>query len=96
MKTTYYLVYQGGIANVFKDVFSTTTITKTRILQDNFNNCEFFCRGLLQGGQVVRVAWCNEAGDIIDRIWHFGKFEDAPFHDEFGSDLCEIVLNFFK
>ena len=98
MKTTYALVYQGGIANIFEEIPMTDTrntpttgltvrAERVRVLQDAFSTCETFCRGLRVAGATVRVAWCNEAGDIKNSLWHFGKFENAPFHDSFAFDF---------
>ena len=83
MKSTYCLVYQGGIANVFEEIESK----RIRIKQGSFTSCEEFCRGLRQAGETVRVAWCNKAGDIINSKWNFYSFYNAPFDDSFAKDF---------
>ena len=78
------LVYQGGIANVFK---ATVGGPRERIMQRDFKTCENYVRGVAAAGVRVLVAWCNEAGEIKDSHWHFTGFENAPFHDQFSEDL---------
>lgn len=99
MKSTYCLVYQAGIANVFEEfpretpryaqesTGNKTESERIRVLQSDFRTCEDFCRGLRQAKQTVRVAWCNEAGDIKGSIWHFFNFDNAPFSESFASDF---------
>ena len=103
MKITYCLVYQAGIANVF--VFEEIPVKDTRneanngltigsdrvlVLQSDFRTCESFCRGLRTAGKLVRVAWCNQAGDIIGAFWKFSNFDDAPFSNKFAQDFANI------
>lgn len=83
----YTLVYQGGIANVFRHL--TGESERQRIMQSDFRSCEHFCRGLKEGGHTVFVAWCNEAGDIRQRPWNTTNFDNAPFHDSFGMAPVE-------
>ena len=73
------LVYQAGIANVFRQ--DAPGLPKTRLLQGTFGQAEMFARGLKAAGVVTEVAYCNEAGDIMDSRWHFGlpALADAPF-----------------
>jgi hypothetical protein len=54
----YVLVYQVGIANVFKlNPF-------VRVLQHAYRPCEHFCSGLIEAGKVVGVSHCDMAGDV--------------------------------
>jgi hypothetical protein len=85
MKTTYCLVYQAGIANVFEEI--PGKCDRIRVLQSDFRTCEVYCRGLRRAKKTVRVAWCNEAGDITNSAWHFFKFYNAPFNDSFAADF---------
>ena len=99
MKSTYCLVYQAGIANVFEEfprptpsyvqasTGNETESERIRILQSDFRTCENFCRGLRQAKETVRVAWCNEAGDIKNSLWHFFAFGNAPFNESFAKDF---------
>lgn len=86
------LVYQAGIANVFshetdavnfRDLGELKASRRIRLMQGDFRACENFARGLKAAGVIVRSAWCNEAGDIINSFWKFSDFENAPFSDEF-------------
>jgi len=87
-KKIYFLVYQAGIANVFvADVKGKSFNNYRRIKQDSFKFCEEFCRGLREAGATVKVAWCNQAGDITDVLWRFSSFDNAPFHDLFAPDF---------
>lgn len=73
--TGYTLVYQAGIANVFKG--------RKRVLQHSFSNCETFCHGLIEAGAKVKTAWCNQAGDIAGSDWRFDNFDLAPWSEQF-------------
>lgn len=79
MKTTYALVYQSGIANVFR----LDDGRRTRVLQHSFGPCEWYARGLREAGKQVVLAWCNRAGDITHADWRYDSFEDAPFCESF-------------
>ena len=65
------LVYQAGIANVFKvDTFNMADPDgRKRLLQGSFTTCEMFARGLGAAGVKVGSAACNLAGDIINARW---------------------------
>ncbi len=75
-----YLVYQAGIANVFRvDAFSLSKFTgRTRMLQSDFRSCEAFACGMEAAGAEVRSAGCNMAGDITLQDWSndLGPFRD--------------------
>jgi hypothetical protein len=85
MKVIYFIVYQGGIANVFS-VNQKTGLRKL-LVQNDFRTCETYCRGLKQGGCTVKRAWCNEAGDIRNRPWSVTHFENAPWNEKFSKDF---------
>lgn len=77
------LVYQAGIANVFKvDRFSLGCRDRfgLRLMQADFRSCEMFAHGLGVAGAVVLTASCNQAGDIINAEWVEG-LDDCPFRD---------------
>ena len=100
MKSTFCLVYQAGIANVFEEIpvldtrnQAATGLTirsdRVRALQSDFRTCESFCRGIRRAGKTVRAAWCNEAGDIKESFWHFFEFSLAPFSEKFAKDFVD-------
>lgn len=79
----YFLVYQAGIANVFK-AYETPDGSYDcflRIMQDAFQPCENFCRGLIEAKYPVEVWSCNRAGDIANVEWTKG-LNDCPFRDQ--------------
>lgn len=86
---TYCLIYQAGIANTFKDVSQTKRHKWLRLHQTDFRTAENFCRGLREMGAVVKVGWCNEAGDVAQGWWKFSEFEQAPFNSSFSSDFVK-------
>ena len=71
------LVYQAGIANVFKVTeFGLSACgqdgqyrDRRRLLQADFRTCEDFARGLNYAGTEVRSCACNRAGDIAASDW---------------------------
>jgi hypothetical protein len=86
------LVYQAGIANVFShetDHHSLRSDSEPKasvcrlLLQSDFKTCESYARGLEDVGVLVRSAWCNKAGDILNEHWNFSNFENAPFYKQF-------------
>jgi len=89
MQIQYYaLVYQAGIANVFKcrihpKQTNADSSARQRVLQGDFRQCGNFCLGLHEMGARVIPAWCNQAGDISALLWHFTDFNQAPFSDSF-------------
>ena len=77
------LVYQAGIANVFRvDCFNLSPYGREaeRLLQADFRTCEWFARGLAAAGCVVRSVHCNQTGDISNAKWS-EDIEPAPFSD---------------
>ena len=96
MQKTYTLVYQGGIANVFRHVPNQSLgieenepkgSSRERLFQGDFKSCENYCRGLIEAGGVVRRAWANVAGDVALVNWSFSNLENAPFSAKFSEDL---------
>ena len=81
------LVYQGGLANVFAvDCFHVYTYGRNaiRLLQNDFNSCAMFARGLKAAGITVMVLGCNQAGDISQAIWT-DCLESLPFSEKFTN-----------
>jgi hypothetical protein len=79
------LVYQAGIANVFEVTsFNLCDYGRDakRLLQSDFHTCIAFSRGMAKAGAIVRTAYCNQAGDIVNSKW-YEDFDNAPFHSEF-------------
>jgi len=80
-----FLVYQGGIANVFRvdcSNLSSTGRNAVRLLQSDFRTCANFSQGLKAAGVIVHTAACNQAGDISDSTWS-EDLENQPFSDKF-------------
>lgn len=80
------LVYQGGIANVFRTgvmVAGKQDYERKRLIQGSFLGCEYFAQGLAVAGVDVVTLYCNEAGDIADRDW-YSPLDDAPFSEKFS------------
>lgn len=81
------LVYQGGIANVFRVAsFNLADYGRdaVRLIQGDFATCVAFARGMQASGVTVKVAVCNEAGDIVSRKWS-DDLDGAPFSDKFAT-----------
>ena len=88
METKYCLVYQAGIANIFKvKCFNLADFGRNakRILQADFRTCENFARGLVEAGCTVKSCHCNKAGDIVSMKWR-ENLEEAPFYD----NMCPV------
>lgn len=84
------LVYQAGIANVFAVTsFNLSDYGRDaeRLLQADFGTCESFARGLRAAGVTVKVAVCNQAGDIQAAHWS-EDIEAAPFSDKFNFEVA--------
>lgn len=81
------LVYQAGLANVFK--YDPHHGRFARVRQADFGSCEEYCRGLRDAGIQIDVAWCNMAGDILlqREKWQRTDFDNAPFNDSFATDF---------
>jgi hypothetical protein len=79
------LVYQGGIANVFRvKSFNLSDYGRDaeRLLQSDFRHCEHFAHGLAAAGVHVGTAACNEAGDIAHSKWT-RELDAVPFSRDF-------------
>lgn len=95
MKTTFtpddyaILVYQAGIANVFK--YDPRRGEYSRVLQSDFQTCAQYVRGVAACGIQVQAAWCNRAGDIeLSRSeWQYDNFDAAPFCESFAQDIID-------
>jgi hypothetical protein len=72
MSQTYALVYQVGIANVFRLGTEGEAETSTRVRQDAYKACEVFCAGLIEAGKTVLVFHCDQAGDVANGEWSGG------------------------
>jgi hypothetical protein len=60
----YSLVYQYGIASVFEG--------RKRLMLGENSSCEYFCRGLIEGGHSVEVMHCDMLGDVALHQWNEG------------------------
>jgi len=83
------LVYQAGIANVFRvDCFNVNPNGRKeeRLLQGAFATCQDFAHGCAAMGAVVRTCHCNMAGDIARQQWNL-DLDNAPFNP------TEVSLN---
>ncbi len=79
------LVYQAGIANVFRvDKFSLTSDGRNakRLYQGCFREAAFYAMGLKAAGASVATSACNRAGDIVDSEWS-DNLDEQPFSDKF-------------
>jgi hypothetical protein len=79
------LVYQAGIANVFKvDRIGITEGGRgrtERLYQGDFHTAVAFVRGMIAAGANVATAACNQAGDISGAKWTW-DLESQPFADQ--------------
>lgn len=79
MTTNYHLVYQCGIANVFrcsKAESEGSSIRYERLLQGDYRTAETFCRGLLETGAAVSVWHSDVAGDVL--LCPCGPWQEGP------------------
>jgi hypothetical protein len=66
------LVYQGGIANVFRvESFNLADYGRDAVLlfQHAFEPCIAFANGCGAAGATVKTAACNRAGDVRKARW---------------------------
>lgn len=75
-RPTFHLVYQGGIANLFRD----TDGRPRRIIQTDYRTAEATARGILLAGGEVEIWHANVAGDCSLFEWERGT--GGPFADE--------------
>ncbi len=76
-----FLVYQAGIANVFRvDSYNLADSNRNaeRIFQGSFQGAVHFCRGLAVAGVGIKTAACNMAGDIRGMVWT-DDLDEQPF-----------------
>ena len=84
------LVYQAGIANVFKvESFNLAAYGREaqRIRQSSFQDCISFAQGLAAAGAKVITAHCDKAGDISTATWVEG------IGDLWADEKVEIKAN---
>ena len=93
MGTKYCLVYQAGIANIFKvKCFNLANFGRDakRILQADFRTCENFALGLVEASCIVKSCHCNKAGDIQEMKWS-ENLEEAPFYENMHPVDSDII-----
>ncbi len=89
--TVYKLVYQVGIANVFrasKPDSEGASWHYDRVRQSDYHSCESFCAGLIEAGATVSVWHHDVAGDVSDphESWSEGpgdlwrEYKSPPIH----------------
>ena len=79
------LVYQAGIANVFKvKAFNLSDYGRDaeRLYQGDFRTAEAIAHGMGLAGCTIRNAACNQAGDITHSHWT-DDLDSQPFSDKF-------------
>jgi hypothetical protein len=93
-RLSFALVYQAGIANVFRidcanlEVFGRNA---QRIYQGDFRTAEAIAFGLGMAGAIVHTMACNRAGDIIDATWT-DDLESQPFSVNFSPVFFTIGI----
>lgn len=65
------LVYQTGIANVFR--CDGHPERRTRLMQADYGSCEWFARGAIAAGAQLEVFHADVAGDCRLAEWVDGK-----------------------
>lgn len=84
-RINFMLVYQAGIANLFKvDCFNLNKFGRNsqRLFQGDFRTAEYMAHGAGLAGACVSTAACNIVGDIRDAKWT-DDLESQPFSDQF-------------
>jgi hypothetical protein len=79
------LVYQVGIANVFRVECANLAPdgrNALRVYQGDFKTGEAIARGAGIAGAIVHTAACNQVGDISDATWT-DDLEAQPFSEKF-------------
>lgn len=79
------LVYQAGIANVFRvDCFNLSPDGRNarRVVQGDFHTCEAIAYGMAMAGAIVHSLACNRAGDVADAQWS-EDLDSQPFAEKF-------------
>ncbi len=89
------LVYQAGIANVFKvdkiTVHYNDGRNARRLLQGDFCSCAMLASGMELAGTEVATVYCNRTGDVEDKNWSW-KLDKAPF----AKSIFRVGINFTK
>jgi len=77
------LVYQPGIANLFRlpPLDTHTDGANECMYEGDFRTAEAMTSPAILACAEVRVASCNRAGDIAELVWAQG-LSDAPFRDQ--------------
>lgn len=86
------LVYQGGIANVFRvECYNLSGMDRgaARIYQGDFRTAEAIAIGLGWAGAIVQTLACNMAGDIINQPWT-DDLDAQPFAEKFAPVFYTI------
>ncbi len=79
MRRNYALVYQCGIANVFRVTQAECEGSSPhyeRIVQADYRSAEWFCRGVLEAGADVSVWHSDVAGDVM--LCPCGPWQEGP------------------
>lgn len=90
------VVYQVGVANVFEvECFNMADFGRDarRMLQSDFNSCEWFARGLGAAGWHVSSMFCNQAGDIVNAKWS-DYLPYAPFFDSMNPVFVKVLKEY--
>lgn len=83
-KTKIALVYQAGLANVFKvSCFNAAPFGRDalRVLQADFRTCVVYARACEDMGAEGATFACNMAGDIQNQPWTT-PLAECPFADQ--------------
>ena len=86
------LVYQAGIANLFRvDCFNLSDFGRNaqRIFQGDFRTAQYMAHGAGLAGAIVMTCACNMAGDIRCATWS-DDLESQPFSDKFAPVFYTI------
>lgn len=95
------LVYQRGIANVFRvDSLNLTPYGRQaiRAFQGSYERAEAVALGLKIAGCTVGTCHCDLPGDVVDAKWRFGKGDFRAEHKKsiFSGVNAEYYLAFQK
>lgn len=89
------ILYQAGIANVYRVDSGMGIVNPKRIGQGAFQTCEDFARGLVAAGVSLRVMSANVAGDATLQVnrWSDGLV-DCPFRENARPPKSESESGF--
>ncbi len=82
-RARFMLVYQAGIANLFKvECFNLAPFGRNakRYYQGDFRIAEAIAKGCGLAGAVVTSAACNQAGNIAEATWT-DTLDEQPFSE---------------